>query len=353
MSKKGRKSLKKRIPLEEMGKRIFVTHGNDINISNYTMAHAYANFHCNICGNNWIAIAESVARENGCPECRKIKASKLYRKSIEEVIKYFAENNCKYLSGEYINGRSKLEIQFECSHIAWMNFNDFRDGNRCPQCRELRMRQTIGEKTKNKVLEFLESIDYKLISFSSEIVNWNTDVIYKCRYGHVETRNVRMLLRGQSRKSPEKCKECTKIWQTLNQTGSKGSNWQGGLTDLKSFLSKYIKDWKKKSIANSNYRCVISGERFDDVHHIQSFNLILKESIADLGFELKETVGEYLEEELFLLVNKIKELHEKYPGVALKRSWHKKFHQIFGMGDNTPEQWSEFLYKISLSEIQV
>ena len=338
-----------KIDINEIEKRIYKIHKNNLIISNFISNDDYADFHCNICGHNWFSIVKSVATSGtGCPKCGFKKFSDLCRFKIEDVKIFIESKNCKLISTEYVNNRKKLEIQFECGHIGFMSFYVFKRGERCSCTAKQRMKETIGNKTKPKILEELNSVNFKFISFSDEIVGWGSDVTYECSYGHIETRDIRTFMRRKT------CKECTKIKQSLNQTGSNGSNWQGGLTELKSYLNKYIKDWKKESIKNSNYKCVISGKRFDDVHHLQSFNLLLKEAIQELNLELKDTVGEYLEEELFLLINKIKEVHNRYPlGVCLTKSWHKRFHKEYGIGDTTPQQWYEFLNRVNLGEITI
>jgi len=112
-------------------------------------------------------------------------------------------------------------------------------------------------------------------------------------------------------------------------------------------LSEYVRknnlEWKNKSIQDCNFKCIISGNRFQDIHHLHGLNLILNETIEFLDFQLKENMDEYSPEELFNLLKYFRKIQDKYPlGVCLSREIHKQFHNIYGYGDNTPKQFEEF-----------
>lgn len=112
---------------------------------------------------------------------------------------------------------------------------------------------------------------------------------------------------------------------------------------LSNYIRKSIYDWKIKSIKNCNYRCVLTGDRFDVVHHIYGFNLILEETLNDLSIELKDNLEDYSTEELILILEYFKKTQNKYPlGVCLTNDIHKIFHSIYGYGFNTIKQWDKF-----------
>ena len=115
------------------------------------------------------------------------------------------------------------------------------------------------------------------------------------------------------------------------------------------YSHKHNNQWKKDSAKNCNYKCVISDELFDDIHHLYSRNLILKDTLKlhpninkDTNFnDLEET-----EKEKFL--NDFLDIQGKHPlGVCLKHEYHKAFHDKYGYGDNTPEQFYEFVKDIA------
>lgn len=118
-----------------------------------------------------------------------------------------------------------------------------------------------------------------------------------------------------------------------------------------SYLSAYIREnnneWKMDSIKNCNYKCVVSGKRFDDVHHIHGFNLIFAETLENISFEINKSFEDFTEEELNSVLNEFKRIQSKYPmGVCLSKDVHMEFHKQYGYGNNTEEQWNEFIKKI-------
>lgn len=113
-------------------------------------------------------------------------------------------------------------------------------------------------------------------------------------------------------------------------------------------LSEYIRTnnlkWKKESIKHCKYRCVLTNKRFDDIHHTYSLNLILNEVLKALSIKLKSDIGDYSSEELRNILNVFRIKQSEYPlGVCLSKDIHVLFHNKYGYGNNTPEQWNEFV----------
>lgn len=69
-----------------------------------------------------------------CSICKEkeIKDKKLKR--FNEVKNYIESFNYKLLSKEYINNRTKLQIECNKGHIYFVTLDDFQRGNRCPYC---------------------------------------------------------------------------------------------------------------------------------------------------------------------------------------------------------------------------
>ena len=328
-------------------KRIYDVYGDKILLLDCDFGDKKSKFKSNVCGHIWYSRNIHVLRGNGCQQCGYKRGASKNRKSFGEVKAFIESKNCTLLSETYINTKTPLKIKFNsCGHICDMSFDFFIKKSDCTCTAKDRFKKTISDTTKDKILNAINSVNFKLISFSDEIVNWETCISYQCPNSHIETKTIRSFMRRKN------CSTCTMIWQRISQTGPNGNNWQGGLMLIRDWIRPHLKDWKKESIKNSNYKCVISGKRFQDIHHIQSLNLIIKESLNELNIDYKERIGGYTEEELFKILIKIQEIHSRYPlGVALTRKWHNKFHQIYGIGDNTPQQWNEFLFKVSLNEI--
>ena len=117
-----------------------------------------------------------------------------------------------------------------------------------------------------------------------------------------------------------------------------------GYNDLSEYVRRNNLEWKTESMKNCEYKCVLTGERFDDIHHIYGLNLILNETMYNLNIEVKENMDDYTSEELRKILDTFRNIQSTYPlGVCLSKPVHSLFHSIYGYGDNTQEQWNEFV----------
>lgn len=120
------------------------------------------------------------------------------------------------------------------------------------------------------------------------------------------------------------------------------------------YVRRHNQQWKKDSMQNCGFVCIVTGERFDEIHHLVSLNTILKNvytnlNLSEIDFDINALTNE--EKELFLA--SVYEEQSKYPlGVCLKKEVHNEFHKQYGYGNNTIEQFEEFL-KINYSNIQL
>lgn len=116
-----------------------------------------------------------------------------------------------------------------------------------------------------------------------------------------------------------------------------------GTYDLANYIRGNNLDWKRHSMENCNYKCVLTGNRFDDVHHIHGFNLIYNEMLNTYNISLYDDITLYSEDELQHILQCFINIQNKYPlGVCLTRKIHTTFHEIYGYGNNTVDQWKEF-----------
>lgn len=123
-------------------------------------------------------------------------------------------------------------------------------------------------------------------------------------------------------------------------------------------LSEYVRrnniDWKNESMKNCNYKCFLTGERFQVIHHVYGLNLILNETLEELNINVKETMDDYTQEELRDILDIFRIKQDSYPlGICLKEDLHKLFHKIYGYGNNTEAQWSEFVLNYKNNIISV
>lgn len=112
---------------------------------------------------------------------------------------------------------------------------------------------------------------------------------------------------------------------------------------LYEFLRKRNREWKKASAKNCKYECVLSGEKFDNIHHLYGMNMIVSEALNNLRMP-NTKYDQYNENDLELILEEFLRVQSKYPlGVCLTKKIHKEFHDKYGYGDNSPEQFYEFI----------
>ena len=97
-------------------------------------------------------------------------------------------------------------------------------------------------------------------------------------------------------------------------------------------------------MAACNYRCIITGDRFDEVHHLVSLNSILKDVLLNNEINVKSDFSVYTKSELDQILSLFLQEQSKYPlGVCLRKDIHKDFHNKYGYGNNTLEQFNDYL----------
>lgn len=121
--------------------------------------------------------------------------------------------------------------------------------------------------------------------------------------------------------------------------------------NLNKFLRGQIYQWKKQSIENCNFQCVLTGSKNFDIHHIVSFNIIFKNFLTAYNIKLKDNFDDYTSDELKDLSDLFIQYHDKYPlGICVEKNLHMKFHQMYG-DINNEEQWNIFVEKFNKGEI--
>lgn len=119
----------------------------------------------------------------------------------------------------------------------------------------------------------------------------------------------------------------------------------GSYKNLYAYVRQRMVPWRDKIKEQNNYTCAITGKRSNIViHHIYGFNLIFNEAINNLDFQLHTNISEYSQSQLDCLVSEVLSLHEYYGKyICITEDVHNHFHSIYGCGNNTEEQWNEFI----------
>lgn len=112
-------------------------------------------------------------------------------------------------------------------------------------------------------------------------------------------------------------------------------------------LSKYLRGqnqkWKKDSMKNCNYKCVLTGSKNFEIHHLYGVSNMIEDIFAQNKILYKENLSDYTDEELSFILNKFLEIQNTYPlGECIDKKLHILFHSLYGQYYNTPEQWNRF-----------
>ncbi len=343
----------------------------------------------------------TLSQGHGCKFCGIEKRSEKLRMDFDYIKCAFLKENYELLETNYKNNHSKLK--YICgnhleSGIKKITWNDFNSGKRCAEC----SKETYVSKRKldfNFIKQEFAKKNYEILS--ETYINANTNLIHKCQLHPDNEQDITWANFNQGngcyycaiqssankrRLSDEEvnklflskgytmldkyinsnipinyiCKEHLDKIQHISYSNlyqGKGCRYcyedkrRNELTALAAYLRRRINDWKTKSMQLCNYRCVITGERFNVVHHLYPFHKILEECIIETGIEIKKYIKDYTEEELLILLNKCVELHFKYPlGVCLTKELHYQFHSLYGY-ECTPQQFYKFK-EIKIKELQ-
>lgn len=112
-------------------------------------------------------------------------------------------------------------------------------------------------------------------------------------------------------------------------------------------LSKYIRGniqyWKNSSMKKCNYKCIFTGNKNFQIHHLFGVSNILDKIIKENNFNVYDSFSDFTEEELYKILDAFIIEQDKHPlGVCISKDIHILFHSLYGQYYNTPEQWYQF-----------
>ncbi len=280
----------------------------------------------------WGISWNNLQQGKGCPMC-----SGNIKLDLETVKSRLAEINpdIQILSDKYINNQTPLTCKCKIDNNEWeVTWNKLQYGGGCPECFR-RKRADMDRLSLKEVRARLKEINPNIEILSKKYTNAHSPLECMCKKDKYRWRATwSNLSKGAG------CPECARV----NKSGSNSVEWKGGITPIYNHLRNVsITQWKKDSMESCDYKCVITGKRFDVIHHLVNYNQILQETIDITGLEIHNEVREYTDAELKLLEDTCLHLHYKYGlGVCLTEDMHKEFHSTYGYTNNTKKQFEEF-----------
>ena len=110
-----------------------------------------------------------------CGKCRNDN-KKFDYKYVKEYVESFGY---KLLSKEYKNNSTDLLIECPLEHKFKMIFNNFKKGQRCPKCGEIKRREKRTIWNKEKIINFVKNSNYEFIKFV-KFDKLNSRILIKC-----------------------------------------------------------------------------------------------------------------------------------------------------------------------------
>ena len=284
-----------------------------------------------------------------CSNCIQQQVAAKNKKDIDEIIKSIEATGCHYISGNYENVYSKLMIQCRCGNIYERSWERFNKGViDCFDCINKRISESSKKYTPEEAKDVFASYGYNMIG---QYDSAQTKTLCLCKRGHVCYVSLSQLPFHETC-----CYECYKI----DNSGENHSHYKGGVTKFSGCLRTRLSHWTDTIKNLYNNTCPITGENDElAVHHLTALSIIFKNILNEHHLSIKQTDSINIfnsNDEYNKVLDDIIAAHNNDTGILISEKIHLLFHSEYGFGDNTPEQFDEFLYKhynLRLSDIQV
>jgi 5-methylcytosine-specific restriction endonuclease McrA len=220
--------------------------------------------------------------------------------TIEFIRGQFEKEGYVLLTKEYVNNKGFLEYICPRGDSGVIKWNNWQQGQRCAACsgNKKMMVTFIREQFKKE----------KYVLLTEKYINAHQKLEYICPRGH------NWSITWDKWQQGKRCKRC----RYENNKGSNNPNYNPNLTDeervSKRDYLKYV-GWCQAVKKRDNFTCQVCEKKGGNLisHHLESYN-----SNPDLRTALDN-------------------------GVCLCEKCHKNFHHRYGYGNNTREQFEEFM----------
>lgn len=208
--------MPKRITHKEFIEKMKIKNPNIEILGEYINSRTKIKCRCKICNYIWYPISGGI---KGCPECDKIKRTKILAKTHKKFIQELEKINPNIeILGEYINNNSKIRCRCKIDGYEWETRpRQLLSGNGCYKCWEAKNHK-IQVKSHNEFIKEMDKINSEIIILSE----------YKNSYTHIKC----------------KCKTCNHEWEVtpthlLNKRSCPKCNESKGEKEISKVLNKY------------------------------------------------------------------------------------------------------------------
>lgn len=287
-------------------------------VQNKTPNYVKLKYKCS-CGEVFMRDFAGMKNSHGlCSTCCRVKGHSR-RLAHEEQQAIIESKGLTYIKGEIRNHDTKFLVKCGCGECFETTLRILKNSNldtvECKRCRIERMSK-LHAKPYNEVREFLSAKGCSLLTDEKDYQNGRTKITFVARCGHVHTTTANVVLNGTKHFV---CSDC----QKLLVAGENNYNWKGGYDSEKvRFRKTYeFKIWVKEVYQRDAYTCQCCGKKGGklNAHHLDGYNWCV-EKRTDVD-----------------------------NGITLCEDCHNDFHDKYGRGNNTKEQFEEYL--LSLQQI--
>ena len=234
-----------------------------------------------------------------CNKCSKKKAKtrgKYSYEEVEEIINGSEGNGCKLKSKEYKNSKTPLDIECHCGNPFKATLNEFLRGKK--QCNDCGMKNKIDKLSAER---YIIQCDW----CGADLEPMTQHEIDVCEHHFC------------------KDKDCFSKYCSKKYSNDGNPNYNPNISEYDRKRNKERRrhiegydDFIKNVYERDNYTCQCCGKRGGDIvtHHLNGYD-----NFEDQRIDINN-------------------------GIVLCEDCHKEYHKIYGYGNNTWQQFREFLY---------
>lgn len=244
----------------------------------------------------------------------------IYRKCQKMGIKSLNKHRENFDISNNRTPWSNLETQILINNYPYKPMNELLD--------------LLPNRNKNMINSKARSL--KLISYTYKVSQWKDDEIEYIKANWEITPDKLMAKKlGKSFRAVKWKRESLGLYRIDFENKS--------YQNLSKYLRGHLQIWKKKSMESCNYKCVLTGSKNFEIHHLYGFSNILNELLIEYPQYIDKLFSELSENDLSFILEKFIEKHNSYPlGVCVDKKLHILFHRMYGQYYNTEEQWKQF-----------
>ena len=280
-----------------------------------------------------------------CGSCGRQNSGKSLRLDFKSVESVFVEKNLTpiFESKDYKSCDTKLKFKckYHLNKIQMISYNGLKSSSfPCKECYSIHLSK-VNRLGLNEIYNYFSSRGLIVDKFL-ESIDTSTKIEFKCPI-HIDS--IQSISYRQLTLTKNGCKFC------LNKKGENNHGWKGGVTPLVRYMRNKLGDWKLSRLEESNYTCDVTKLTGNlVVHHVDNFHILLDKSLDLLNMKYLSSIGEYTNDQLYLIEKKLLELHTNCISVVMLKILHTLFHSIYGKKNNNYSQYIEFCNRYEIGE---